>query len=122
MLAALDSRAFDGTAGKRYDLCGPQEYTLRELVEFVCAITGRRRLVIGLPDALVLPAGLGDGIAAGAAADARQLLSMQVPSVCDCAFPVRHPAGGAGGLRRPPGSRPPGPRERYPQLRWRAKR
>ena len=36
--------------GKRYELCGPRVYTLRELVEFVCAATGRRRLVIGLPD------------------------------------------------------------------------
>ena len=46
-LAALESRE---AAGKRYDLCGPKEFTLRQLVEYVCRITGRRRLVIGLPD------------------------------------------------------------------------
>jgi len=52
-LAALESEAhLSGTAGKSYDLCGPKEYTLRELVELACAITGRRRLVIGLPDGL----------------------------------------------------------------------
>ena len=34
MLAALESR---DAAGRRYDLCGPREYTLRELVEFACA-------------------------------------------------------------------------------------
>jgi NADH dehydrogenase len=34
--------------GKSYDLCGPREYSLRELVRYVCRVTGRRRLVIGL--------------------------------------------------------------------------
>jgi NADH dehydrogenase len=38
--------------GKSYDLCGPSVYTLRELVELVGAITGRRRPIIGLNDAL----------------------------------------------------------------------
>jgi NADH dehydrogenase len=37
---------------KSYDLCGPTVYTLRELVELVGAITGRRRPIIGLNDAL----------------------------------------------------------------------
>src|SRR5204863_2129508 len=40
------------TRAKRYELCGPRVYTLRQLVEFVCAATGRRRLVIGLSDRL----------------------------------------------------------------------
>jgi len=53
MLAALEDRAhLSDTAGKRYDLCGPREWTLRELMEFVCAVTGRKRLIIGLPDGL----------------------------------------------------------------------
>ena len=47
MLAALDSR---DAGGKTYALCGPREYTLGELMQFVCTVTGRRRLVIGLPD------------------------------------------------------------------------
>ena len=46
-IAALESRE---AAGKRYDLCGPREYTLRELLDYVCRITGRRRLIVGLPD------------------------------------------------------------------------
>ena len=33
-----------------YELCGPRTYTLKELVEFVAATTGRRRAVIALPD------------------------------------------------------------------------
>jgi NADH dehydrogenase len=38
--------------GRRYDLCGPRVYTLQQLVQAVCAITGRRRLITGMPDAL----------------------------------------------------------------------
>ena len=30
---------------------------MKELVEFVCAVTGRRRIIVGLPDRLSLPAG-----------------------------------------------------------------
>jgi hypothetical protein len=47
--------------------------------------------------------------------------SMQVPSVCDCPFPF--------GIQpvtletaAPAWLQPAGPRERYPQLRWRARR
>ncbi len=40
------------THGKSYDLCGPRVYTLRELVELVGRITGHRRPVVGLNDAL----------------------------------------------------------------------
>src|SRR3954468_1855048 len=35
------------TRVKRYELCGPRTYTLKELVEYVCVATGRRRMVIG---------------------------------------------------------------------------
>ena len=117
-LAALEDR---DAAGKRYDLCGPREYTLRELLEQVCRITGRRRLIIGLPDSLsylqawmmeLLPVPL---------LTRDNYHSMQVPSVCDCAFPF--------GIQpvsletaAPAWLLPAGPRERYPQLRWRARR
>ena len=46
---ALDDKS---TFGQRYDLCGPHEYTLKELVTFVAQISGRRRWVLGLPDRL----------------------------------------------------------------------
>jgi len=122
MLAALESRAhLDGTGGKRYDLCGPKEYTLKELVELVCSITGRRRLVIGLPAGLsYLQAWMMELLPV-------QLLtrdnyrSMQVPSVCDCTFPFGiQPA--LLEAAAPAWLAPAGPRERYPQLRWKAKR
>ena len=42
----------DATAGRRYELCGPRAYTLRELVAYTARVTGRRRLIVGLGDRL----------------------------------------------------------------------
>lgn len=36
------------TVGKRYELCGPEVYTLRELVEYTARTLGIRRRIIGL--------------------------------------------------------------------------
>ena len=49
--AVLDRPAAD-TAGRRYQLCGPRVYTLKELVEYTAELSERRRLVLGLPDKL----------------------------------------------------------------------
>lgn len=38
------------TFGRRYQLCGPKIFTLRELVDYVAAVLGVRRLIIGLND------------------------------------------------------------------------
>jgi uncharacterized protein YbjT (DUF2867 family) len=38
-----------GTAGRTYELAGPDVYTLRELSEIVLRITGRRRLLVTVP-------------------------------------------------------------------------
>lgn len=40
------------TCGKRYELGGPRVYTLRELVEFVMFVLGKRRKIVGLNDRL----------------------------------------------------------------------
>lgn len=40
------------TFGKRFELCGPRSYTLKELVEYTAKATGVRRKVIGLNDGL----------------------------------------------------------------------
>jgi NADH dehydrogenase len=117
-IAALESREAEG---KRYDLCGPREYTLRELLEQVCRITGHRRLIIGLPDSLsYLQAWMMEFLPVPLLTR-DNYHSMQVPSVCDCAFPF--------GIQpvtletaAPAWLMPAGPRERYPQLRWRARR
>jgi nucleoside-diphosphate-sugar epimerase len=41
-----------GSYGRRYDLCGPHEYTLQELVEYTAQCCGLRRKVIPLNDLL----------------------------------------------------------------------
>ena len=123
MMAALESRAHStGTGGKRYDLCGPREYTLRELFELVCAITGRRRLVIGLPDGLsYLQAWAFEVLPFFRLLSRDNYFSMRVPSVCNCGFPFGIQPALLDALA-PSWLTPTGPRERYPQLRWKAKR
>jgi NADH dehydrogenase len=49
MVCALHGGA---TSRRSYELGGPRVYTLREIVAFVATITGRRRLILGLPDFL----------------------------------------------------------------------
>ena len=40
------------TFGRTLIMVGPEEYTLRELVEFTACVIGRKRKIIGLPDTL----------------------------------------------------------------------
>ena len=118
MLAALDEPR---TRGKVYELCGPQAYTMKQLVEYVCAATGRRRLVVGLSDRLsFLQARLMEWTP-GPLMTRDNYHSMQVPSVCTGSFPF--------GIQPQPLEvvapaylAPSGSRERYTQLRWRARR
>ena len=44
--ALQDRRTF----GRHYELCGPESYTLEQLVRFIAQHTGRRKLIIRLPD------------------------------------------------------------------------
>jgi len=120
MAAALGGKE---TFGKRFDLCGPRRYTLRELIDFVCAATGRRRLVIGLPRSLsLLQAWMLEHLP-GKLMTRDNVRSMQVPNICS------DPGAVPPGLEPQPLEAiapsylaPSGPRERYPQLRWRARR
>jgi NADH dehydrogenase len=114
-LSELDSH------GRSYELGGPREYTLKQIVKCVCEWTGRRRLVVGLPRTVSyiqawflekLPLQL---------MSVDNVRSMQVPNTTQSRFPF--------GLQPQPLEAiapaylsPSGPRERYPQLRWRARR
>jgi NADH dehydrogenase len=120
MVAALGEPE---TFGKRYELCGPRAYTLRELVDYVCAVAGRRRLVVGLPYRLsLLQAWLLEHLP-GKLMTRDNVRSMQVPNVCgDAAAVVPGLAPQALEAIAPSYLAPSGPRERYPQLRWRARR
>jgi NADH dehydrogenase len=42
-----------GTAGRTYEIAGPEMYTLRELFEITLRLTGRRRLLVPVPFAVV---------------------------------------------------------------------
>lgn len=46
------ARAIDNpaTVGKRYDLCGPEQYSLYQLVQYTTTQLGLTRWIIGLPD------------------------------------------------------------------------
>ena len=107
--------------GQALDLCGPHSYTMKQLVEFVCAATGRRRLVLGLPDRLsYLQAWMLEHLP-GKLMTRDNYRSMQVPNTSDAPFPFRLQPQSLEAVA-PAYLAPSGPRERYPQLRWRARR
>ncbi|MGH8737720.1 MAG: complex I NDUFA9 subunit family protein [Burkholderiales bacterium] len=116
--ALSESKSF----GQAYDLCGPKVYTLRELVETVCRLIGRRRRVLGLPAPLSTLQALLLELAPGEPLMTRDnLRSMRVPSVCDCSLPFGVAPQALEALA-PAWLAPSGPRQRYPVFRWRARR
>jgi NADH dehydrogenase len=85
--AFADSLDNHKTFGQRYDLCGPQVYTLREIVEYVAQLLGRRVCVIGLPDGLsYLQAAMLEFVP-GKPFSLDNYRSLQVDSVCEKGFP-----------------------------------
>ncbi|MGB8856759.1 MAG: complex I NDUFA9 subunit family protein [Burkholderiales bacterium] len=84
-VGSVDNRA---TFGKRYNLCGPQIYTLRELVQLVAHIKGLKRFVIGLPGPVAYMQALALEILPGKMMSRDNLLSMKVDNVCGCDFPA----------------------------------
>jgi NADH dehydrogenase len=81
--------------GKSYDLCGPKIYTLRELVEYVGAVTGKQRTILGLSDNLSYSQALMMEMfpfkqilrALGMLMTRDNYYSMKVDNVCGCEFP-----------------------------------
>src|SRR5688572_17424885 len=107
--------------GKSYELCGPRVYTTKQLVEFVCAVTRRPRLVMGLsPRISYFQAWVLEHLP-GKLMSRDNYRSMQLPSTCGTPFPF-HLQPQALEAIAPAYLAPSGPRERYPQLRWRARR
>lgn len=76
-----------GSVGRSYDLCGPRVYTLRELVEYVATVTGRRRLVVGLNDTLSYYQALAMELLPVKLMSRDNYYSMKVDNVCSCGFP-----------------------------------
>jgi uncharacterized protein YbjT (DUF2867 family) len=77
----------DRTQRERYALCGPEVYTLRDLVAYVGEISGHRRPIVPLSPALGrLQARLLE-LLPGKLMSRDNLASMQLDSVCDGGFP-----------------------------------
>ena len=76
---SLDDRA---SFGKHFDLCGPTDYRLQELVEYTARLLGLHRLVLGLGD---LPSRLQAsvlGLLPGKPFTLDNYLSLQIDSIC----------------------------------------
>ncbi len=113
------------TRGRIYELCGPRAYSMKELVEFVCAVVGethgRRPLVLGLPDRLSYWQARMLELLPGPLMSRDNYASMQVPNTSEAPFPFRIRPQALEAVA-PAYLAPSGPRERYPRLRWRARR
>jgi NADH dehydrogenase len=72
-----------GACSKRtYEIGGPEVYTLREIVELVATLTGRRRLIIGLPDFVGWLQGFFFNFVPGRPFSTDNYRSLTVDSVC----------------------------------------
>jgi len=80
--------AEDGTIGQRYPLCGPDIYTLRELVAFVGRVTEHERPIVSLPPVLGRLQARVLELLPGTPMSRDNLASMERHSVCGCAFPA----------------------------------
>jgi len=75
------------TVGEAYELCGPEVYTLAELVRIVGAITGHPRAVVGLPGPVAAMQAFVLEHLPGKKMTRDNLRSMQVDNVCKGPFP-----------------------------------
>jgi NADH dehydrogenase len=124
LLAALgrsaSSRVAPAETG-RFDLAGPRAYRFVELVRFACAVTGRRRLVIGMPGPVARLQARMFELVPEPPFTRDNLASMQVDSVSDARFPfgIEPQALEAAAPDYLAGR---APSLRYSMLRWRAHR
>src|SRR3982751_1766912 len=104
--------------GRSYELAGPREYTLKELVQRVCEWTGRRRLVLGMPETLSYASAWFLERMPMQLMSVDNVRSMKVANTTQARFPFGIAPQSLEGMA-PSYLLPSGPRERYPQLRWR---
>jgi NADH dehydrogenase len=80
-IRALDDQNMDG---QRINLCGPEIYSLRELVEYTASVLSIKRIIIGLPDSLALTqAMLMEYFVPKRPFSLDNYHSLQVDSICD---------------------------------------
>ncbi len=89
-VAACFVRALElpSTIGQKYPLCGPEVYTLRELVAYVGKVTGSERPIITLGPGLGRLQALALEMLPGTLMSRDNLASMERDSVCGCDFPA----------------------------------
>lgn len=75
------------TYGQRYDLCGPKVYTLKQIVEYVAGLRGRRVRVIALGSFLSRLQAQVLQLLPGKPFSVDNYLSLKVDSVCNQGFP-----------------------------------
>lgn len=72
----------DSTFGQRYELCGPKEYTLKELVEYTSRMLNMNHRIIGLPDMISQVQAIMLEWVPGKPFSIDNFQSLQVDSVC----------------------------------------
>jgi NADH dehydrogenase len=82
---ALDRHA---TFGKRYNLCGPQVYSLQEIVTYLARQLGLKRRILPLNDTLSYLQATMLQFAPGKPFTPDNYRSLQVANVCEAAFPA----------------------------------
>jgi len=85
--AFVNSLENTATFGKTYHLCGPQAYTLRQLVQYVVDTLKLKRPIIGLNDRLSYLQAWAMELLPIKLMTRDNVDSMKVDSVCDCPFP-----------------------------------
>ena len=121
--AAMTAAVHDPeTWGKAYELCGPKQYSLKDLAEYACTVSGHARPVVGLPDGLANLQATFMELLPEPPLTRDNLRSMRVPSTCTGHFPFRIQPQALEAIAPLYLAPAAAPRERYPQLRWRARR
>jgi len=88
-VATAFARSLDepGSEEQSHDLCGPNVYRMRDLVEIVGAVTGHRRTVVGLNDTLSYWQAYAMELLPVKLMTRDNVRSMTLANTCDCPFP-----------------------------------